>query len=209
MAATRTRKPKTVGPAAPPRRTPWAVIDDKGLTAGNRLCELLRIGTHLDHAAAGVGVTVSEVRRWMRDGLAALARYDAGTPWSTFTLDEQRLATFAHDAVVAEGEWIARGNAALEELARGKTITKTTRTLTNGVEVERRVTVEEGRPDARVLMWRMERRYPNLYGQRSTVTLLTDDTADDDDAVARLRDRLQQVAERLPSPAIEATVSDG
>lgn len=179
------------------------------------------IGTELDHAAASVGVFVSTIRRWMRDGLATLARFDAGTNWQAFTYDDQRLAVWAHAMLKAEGEWIVRANGALEELARGKTTTTTRRKLvmlpdpndaTRMVqqEVERTVEVAEGRPDARVIMWRFERKFPELYGPRATVRLLTDDTADDDSTMARLEARLEQVLQATPfhSGAIDATSHD-
>lgn len=190
----------------PPHITPSTVVDtDTGTTASKRIIELMRTGISLDHAALSVGLTFHEVRRWMAQGLQVRSQLDAGYAWSGFTRDLREFAIFAHEATVATGQWIATSELHLEELARGVRTTETiTHTNATGDVLLKVSKSRTNAPDARVIMWRLSTRYPAVYGSNTATDVFASDTADDDDVVSRLREKLTTIGTRrlaLTGPA--------
>lgn len=185
---------------APSRVTPDTIVDhSRDVTAAERVVQLVGIGTHIDHAGAAVGLSPIEVRGWMRDGLNVLNEVSNGKAWEHCTYDERALATFAHAAIKAEGEWIGQQQALLEALARGgMEATVVTETVDGaGRLLDRTTKTSKLAPDARVVMWRLERRYPTVYGSRATVDIIGADNTNQESTKDRLRSRFETLVGRL------------
>lgn len=199
---------KRATPHQPAHVKPGTIVDTTtGATAAKRIVELMRTGVSLDHAGLTVGLTFAEVRQWMRQGLNVRSQVDAGYTWRSFTRELQEFAVFAHEATVATGQWIASSELHLEELARGVRTTETiTHTDNQGTVLLKVSKSRTNAPDARTIMWRLSARYPDVYGTKSNTDAFAGDTADDEDVVSRLREKLTTMGTRL---ALNAGPADG
>lgn len=209
MAANRRRHyPLSVRPL---RLHPDDIFDaNADQTVGERIVQLLAIGMPLDHAGAAVGLSPQEIRHWMRAGINVLTQDAAGRAWESFTQDERALAHFAYAGLTAEGDWIARKHAQLEAATRTGGTTKTTTEVVNAQgQIERTVSERTLPGDPRIIMWQLERRFPNVYGQRATVDVLGVDVSNEPDTRERLRNRLVEIAQRLALPPGQEPPTNG
>lgn len=192
--------------ARPQRLHPDDVFDAvTDQTVGERIVQLMSIGTPINQAGAAVGLMPAEVRHWMRAGISVLSQDAGGRVWDSFTHDERSMANFAYTALVAQGDFIARKHAQLEQASRtGGTITTTTETIVAGQVVDRTVSDRTLPGDPRVVMWMLERLFPNVYGPRATVDVLGVDVSSEPDTRDRLKERLLEIATRLALPPGEA-----
>lgn len=139
------------------------------VTAGQRIIEALQIGEYVETAAALAGVDKTTVYEWLKVGANAhdlVARQ--GRTLKSLSEHQRNCMEFSH--AVAEAQAIARTNdvAALAELGRGgrQIVTTTTKRDPEGKVLEHTTRTETAQPDARVLMWRLERRWPEDWGRR-------------------------------------------
>jgi len=181
---------------------PLSIIDAaRQQTALDRIVELLKVGVSEDYASGAIGISATELRSWMRQAQALAEQYRHGRKWDTFRVEEQALIVFARDAHAALTDWVARQEAMLEQLVRGGHEVVELRERMQGNTVVERVEVRSRlAPNPAVLMWRLERRLPELYGKRTELLIHGDDTSSDDDVRHRLVQRLGEVAERLALP---------
>lgn len=150
------------------------------ITVADRIVEGLQVGNYFEHACAAGGVTKETGYEWLRVAGRALIRARGRDLVDVdFEDHERRCIEFSDAVAVAESQWVARANATLEQLARGGLITTHTTIkrgpspgldengdVIPGPELERTVRTETHLPNAAVLMWRLEKRFPSLYGNR-------------------------------------------
>lgn len=138
------------------------------VTASDRILAAIRAGTPLEGAAASAGIRAPTLYEWVREGVRAQTHIEAGKDPAELTDHQHRLATFANEIFVAEGEWEASANTLLEQLQRGgfRRVTERTKTDGNGELVEHTETVEIAEPSASVLQWRLKTRFPQRYVER-------------------------------------------
>jgi hypothetical protein len=174
------------------------------ITAAERITASLRLGDYFETACAAAGVHKETAYGWLRIGADAtrrLARAEAlAQPAPDLTPHERQCRVFSDAVASATAEWHRSALAQAEMLARGraKVRTVTTKTDAAGNVVETVERVEELAPHAGMLMWRLERRLPELYGRRT----VTDDDLVDDETAAR------SLAEELRSFQAAAAVLD-
>lgn len=182
--------------------------DGTAITAAERIIADLRIGSYLETAAAHAGVTRETVYAWMRTGAKAYARQARG---EEITDGYELQAMSFSDAVgEATAEWEIRTTTLLEQLQRGglKTTTITTKLDAAGTVIERSEKTETLAPDVRVLLWRMERRYPERYAKRTWTVHADDSEPQNPEERARslaedMRGHLKIVREREAEEAAE------
>lgn len=173
-------------------------------TVADAVADLIRLGNYMETAALHVGIGVSTVKVWMREGRLALDRIEAGARRRDLSARQRHCADFraAVDLALADAE--QRDVRTLAALARGGL------PLTSTVEryetddagqlqlAERTITTRESLPDARVLLWRLERRFPDRWGRRPDA--VDDDAGVDDeygaDPVAEAEAELEDVRRR-------------
>lgn len=150
------------------------------ITVADRIVEGLQVGNYFEHACAAGGVTKETGYEWLRVAGRALIRARGRDLADVdFEPHEVRCIEFSDSVAVAESQWVARANATLEQLARGGLITTHTTIKRGpspgvdeqgnpipGPELERTVRTETHLPNAAVLMWRLEKRFPTMYGNR-------------------------------------------
>lgn len=154
-------------------------------TVADALVDLMRLGNYLETAAWVIGVNPSTVRLWIRDGRRAHARLEAGALRRDLSARQRHCSDFfvAVSAAMAEAE--QRDVATLAALARGGLpVVKVTERWTVNDEgqevlVDRTSVRTESLPDARVLTWRLERRFPDSWGRRGEA--VDDDSEADDE----------------------------
>lgn len=138
------------------------------VTASDRILASVRAGTPLAGAAGSAGIRTETFYEWIREGVRAETHLLAGKDPDELSEHQHRLAKFAHDVFLAEGEWEASGNTILEQLARGgsRVITNTTKRDAEGNVIESTEKVEILPPSAAVLQWRLKTRFPERYVDR-------------------------------------------
>jgi hypothetical protein len=165
------------------------------VTAADMIVDRLSAGAYREEAARSTGVGKQTLYNWLYAGAQARARLAKG---ERLTAQERRHAEFLDAVERAEasaivGDWLTLGRLA----AGGLTVTKrSTKRDGNGNVVEETVTTETTLPDARVLMWRLERRRPDLFGRRSSTGDL-DDMPDEGEQVEDVRSRAQQLVAEI------------
>lgn len=137
------------------------------VTVHDRIVGDLRVGTYMEHAAGHAGVSKQSVYQWMKDGANAYAAKHRN-PRLRLTAYQRRAMAFSDAVAEAQAEWWVRQEAMLERLARGghQVVHTTVKLDGQGREVERSTRTETLGPSERVLLWRMERKAPHLYGRR-------------------------------------------
>jgi len=127
------------------------------------LTRLLRSGAHLGVAAAACGVPPARVRGWVAEGLTIGQRRVAGE--RDFTRDErlvERFATQASEALALHEMELLR---AADNLIKTRDVEEVTVTRgANGRVVKQTARTTTLEPDARMLRWRLERRFPDRWG---------------------------------------------
>lgn len=145
--------------------------DGTGITAADRILEILRIGGYFEEACAAAGISRETGYEWLRRGAQAHAALTRN-PKAKITAHERRCLQFSDAKARAEAEWEAMALGELERMARGgrQLTTTTEKRDAEGNVIETTTRTETLAPNARVLMWRLERRYPNRYAGRIEVT---------------------------------------
>lgn len=139
------------------------------VTAGQRIIEAIRIGEYVETAAALAGVDKTTVYEWLKVGAGATdAVARQGRTLKSLTQHQRDCMEFSH--AVAEAEALARTDdvATLAELGRGgrQMVTTTVKRNPQGEVIEHTTRTETAQPNAAVLMWRLERRWPAEWGRR-------------------------------------------
>jgi hypothetical protein len=210
-----------------------AVVDDRGTTVAEAIVRRIEQTGIAAEAASSVGVSRHVFHGWVRDG-RRIAMRKLADPDLRLTLAERRLADFATAVVEAEDAWHLRTLARLEQIGHGGTIVET---ITEQVEpvlnddgtpklddrdqpvykvVGRSVKRQTLGPDAPTLRWRLERKYPHLYGPQARIELSIPElsTLGEGPSVASsLVERLEALARRKAEsdavmPMIETTARD-
>lgn len=141
---------------------------DVDVTVADVIVEQLRAGNYIEAAAAAAGVAKQTVYTWQKNGAAALAKLATG---EALTPDEARYATFVEAVDEAQGVAQVTDVTRLAQLATGglktTTVTEKVEVDSEGNErvIERTRKTETTLPNAAVLMWRLERRWPELFGR--------------------------------------------
>lgn len=134
-----------------------------GVTVADEIIERVRSGADRRDAAASVGVARSTLQLWLRDGARHAARRLSG---DDLTDSEHELANFSDREAQALAEWKVEQELQLGILSSGRErIVETVKTNADGtVETTRRSETVE--PNAQVILWRLERRFPEQYGRQ-------------------------------------------
>jgi hypothetical protein len=160
------------------------------------IVDRLAAGAYREEAARSTGVGKQTLYNWLYAGAQARARLANG---ERLNAEQRRYAAFLDSVERAEasaivGDWLTLGRLA----AGGLSITKrSTKRDGNGNVVEETVTTETTLPDARVLMWRLERRRPDLFGRRSSTGDLDDMPDDVENEERDVRSRAQQLVAEI------------
>lgn len=160
-------RPSKINTVVATRTTEDGTVEQ--ITAADRIVQCIRMGGYIETAAATAAVSKVSVYEWLKVGATANDRHHRqGVPLAKLTAHERRCMEFAN--AVAEAEALAEMDdvATLAELA-GPGRTRTTTTMKrdgSGDVLEHTTRTEELDPDARVLMWRLERRHPDRWGRR-------------------------------------------
>lgn len=147
--------------------------DGNPVTAADAMIERLARGAYREEAARSIGVSNKTLYNWLFQGARARQRHLAG---SRLTAEQRHYVEFLHAVEQAEAEAMLHDWSLLSLLADGgmpqvTTVERIKVALDdNGVEqvVERSSETRTSHtlPDASVLMWRLERRYPKHFGRR-------------------------------------------
>lgn len=185
-----------------------ATIDGRDITAAEQIVASIRAGNYVETAAAAAGVHKDTLYEWLRVGANARVKPTHGK--GARTAHERRCIEFS-DAVAAavaasESEAVAR----LEQIARGGIAVKveTVKVDGTGNVLEHTTRTEQTLPDARVLEWRLERRFSKRWGQKASLELtgadggaITIETADARAMIERELERIEQRLAATPQPA--------
>jgi hypothetical protein len=158
------------GGRPPKLQTIVATLDDgTKVTARDRIIQVLRLGGYVETAAATCGIDKTTIYEWLKVGAAANdAHHRQGTPLSKLTTHQRNCMEFSN--AVAQAQALAEVDdlATLAELgAGGKHVqVQTTKRDKDGNVLEATTRTEVTQPNAAVLMWRLERRFPEKYGRR-------------------------------------------
>lgn len=138
--------------------------DGATITVADEIIERVRAGATRADAAGSVGIAKSTLQLWIRDGARAATRRLQGEELDD---QDQVLADFSDREAQATAEWKVEQELQLGVLSSGRTRLIETQKLDAAGNVLERTTRKEGlEPDARVIMWRLERRFPEQYGTR-------------------------------------------
>lgn len=187
--------PTRRGPGQPSKLDAIAATtpDGRTITVRQRIIEAIRLGDYLETAAAAAGINRETLHNWLRIGARTTqrqARAEALDQPFDATPHELACQEFSNAIAIAEADAHQRLLQTLHDLSRSRKVTTTTtRTAADGSTYEH--TVErELEPNAQVLMWRLERRFPALYGRRLDLNVHTDgdrfDEFDENDLARQL-----------------------
>lgn len=194
------------------------VIEERPITIADRVIAYVRAGEYVDLAAAAAGINRDTIYEWMKQAATAQLRQHNQPNPTPHTPHEIACIEFSDAITRARGEWAAAQSMQLEQLSRGGlpqvTTTEIVVTKADGkTETKTTTTTTHTLPDARVIMWRMERRLQDYYGPRVEMVdkrgedLLTDGeaanaVADSVEAFLAGRESAQQeAAEKKPKRA--------
>jgi hypothetical protein len=152
-------------------RYPATLATGEPSTVADGIVSRIRAGAYLEHAAAAVNVHKDTVFNWMRSGAGARTKVMSGhTPWEELTDHERDCVLFCDEMERAEAEWVVNAEATLEKYTRGGSVTTSTtvRKDPHGNVIETIEKTDVVPPKPEVLMWRLERKLPALYGKRTT-----------------------------------------
>jgi len=155
----------------PSKITTVVAIDPDGnnITAADRIVQCIRMGGYHETAAATAGVDKTTLYEWLKVGAQATDLHQRqGVPLSKLTAHQLRCMEFSH--AVAEAEALSEMDdvATAAELAAGGRVHKvvTTKRDKDGNVLEAVERTETLQPNAAVLTWRLERRFPDRWGRR-------------------------------------------
>lgn len=151
------------------------------ITIQQRIVEHLRVGAYFEEACAAAGVSKVAAYNWQREG-ARLERdvLSGQLRRSKLTKRQRQLIDFVNAVDEATHTWAVQSHLQLERLARGgmptevvteKYATDPANPTGPGILIESTTRTSALVPNAAVLMWRLERRFPDRWGrQRVEVT---------------------------------------
>lgn len=167
--------------------------DGTPITVADKIVGGLRVGAYFETAIAAAGVGKETAYGWLRTAgrLRIKSRGDLTT--LDLTDHEQACVRFSDAVAEADAEWELRILGDLERLGRGDIEIGHTTTETDAEgNVTKIVTrTERTLPDTRVLLWRLERRFPDRYGRRVEVT------GKDGTPLLSIDDRAETILENL------------
>lgn len=134
----------------------------------DQLCAHLRTGHYIETACALVGLSKTSMYAWLKNG----ARHrDSNVAHSKLRAHDRRCVEFLNAVEVAEAEAEEKDMLRLTALGRGglEVTTVTEKVNAEGNVIEKTTRRETLPPNHQVLEWRMERRWPDRWGRRSTV----------------------------------------
>lgn len=149
--------------------------DGKTTTALERIPELIRVGMYLEPACGAAGIRPHAAYEWLRDGaLASNQKHTAEQLGIACELTpyQEACIRFNHAVIHAETSWEVEQNVLLGQLARGglQTTRTTVKTDKDGAIIETSTVTEILPPDAKVIEWRLTRRFVERYGHRIEVS---------------------------------------
>lgn len=143
--------------------------DDNGrdVTVADRIVQLLRTGAYFEQACAVAGVHKETAYGWLRIA-GRLRIVHRGDLPAELGDHDRRCVEFSDAVLEAEATWEVVALGQLERLGRGGIDEEvTTEEHDDAGKLTKKVTRKSVTlPDARVLMWRLERRFPSRYGRR-------------------------------------------
>jgi hypothetical protein len=187
-------------------------------TVADAIVDLIRLGNYMETAALYVGVGVSTVKLWLRDGSRALDRLDSGAKRRDLSARQRHCGDFLAAVRAAQSEAEQRDVGRLAMLARGGIpLTRTTErwvTDDDGQErlVERTTVTTETLPNMAAIAWRLERRFPDRWARKQEAEDdLAGDTEDDEFGEDPVQDALAALidTERRQTEGTAALVSAG
>lgn len=196
--------------------------DGSKMPAVDRIVQLVRAGNYFETACLQAGVPKRTAQLWVKTGVDTRAALEADRKRSTLTAYERQCMAFADALEEAEAEAEAEDVARLQQLGRGgvEQVVITEKVVPiydeHGNETGRRVVErterkERSAPDARVLQWRLERRFPKRWGRRQQIEVSGPEGGaiqiDQDQRVLMLVQQLRQLHDGGPDgepPALEA-----
>lgn len=135
------------------------------ITVADEILERIAIGATISDAAASVGIDRETLHRWIREGARAASRRAQG---HRLTRAEARLADFSNAEAQAVAAWKVTQETQLEILSGGRTRKVVTEKRDSAGNLLEKTERTEGiDPDARVIMWRLERRFRDQYGRQA------------------------------------------
>lgn len=169
------------------------------VTVSDALIDRLAAGALREEAARSIGLAKQTLYNWLHRGALARQAIAAGRQ---LTPDERRYAQFVDAVEEAEanallGDWATLGQLAAGGMPQVTTTVKVVREITDDNvvverEVERTTRTSHTLPDANVLIWRLEHRWPHLFGRNAE--LPTGDMGENvDDLQTRARALVDEV----------------
>lgn len=151
------------------------------VTVEARIIELMGTGAHVDTAAASLGVDRMTLHTWLKHGARARIAITTGKLGHPDDPDAEkpppephhlRCMTFSIAVDAASADWLMRQEATLETASRPhQRIIEVEKQDAAGNIIEKSRRIEHDGPDLPTLRWRMEKRAPDLYGNRQTIEL--------------------------------------
>lgn len=141
------------------------------ITNADRIIELIGAGAYVERACKTVDIAKGTFYGWLQVAGHARAKL-AANPNARLSAHERRCVEFSDAVDRAEAEYEMGALLQLERLAAGLPVEKVTERYevivdANGQQVERlverKVVRERNAPDARVIMWKLTRRFPERY----------------------------------------------
>lgn len=171
-------------------------------TVSERILGMLRQGNYLETAAAAAGVHKDTVYEWLKIGAAAATKLHRH---EKLTAHERRCWDFADAVGRAQSQAEVDDVVALDGLAQGRVRQVTVvKVNAEGVELERSERVELDGPDASVLQWRLERRFPDRWGRKRLELTGADGGPIGVDLGASARDLLASELDRMAARLVAA-----
>lgn len=183
------------------------IIGYREITRADQIIEDLHRGLYLERAAKRADVDKTTVYEWQQVATRAQAA-KLHDPKYRLSAHERRCIEFSHAVEVAEIEWEAAQNTALERLSRGE-IEQVVTTIKVDAEGKTETTTKTSLtlPDAETIKWRLIRRFPHLYNPPKVIAGI-----DDEGKAVPLEVRVASLAEaarRFKSQASPDAVEQG
>lgn len=136
------------------------------ITVEHRIVDMLTAGNYIETAAQAAGIDKVTLHEWLRTGAHAFTKISKGALVSDLTEKERRCMVFSHSVHEAQAEAEARDVATLDQLAGGGRKIETVTVKVDGDTTTTTTRTEVTEPNPAVLMWRLERRFPDRWGRR-------------------------------------------
>lgn len=159
--------------------TPDEHVEAVPLSRIDQIVGDIKVGLNAERAAARAGIRRETQKEWENTASAARTALAQGTRTEDELTDKERSClSFSNTLHDAEIEWELQSNMLLQGLAQGGQVLEviTTRVEPNGktTTTTRR---ESTLPDPKVLMWRLQHRFPDRYTQKVVVAGAGEDGA--------------------------------